>query len=51
VNQQMSPAEMLALELRQFAGEGLKTIVPIVYGQTEEAKQKKEAGSINKFDG
>jgi len=26
---------MLAVELRQFAGEGLKTIVPTLYGQTE----------------
>ena len=36
---------MLAFELRQFAGEGLKTIVPTVYGQTEEARQKKVAGT------
>jgi hypothetical protein len=35
LNQQMDPAEMLALELRQYVGEGLKTIVPMVYGQTE----------------
>ena len=45
LNQQMDPAEMLALELRQFAGEGLKTIVPTVYGQTEEARQRKETGA------
>jgi hypothetical protein len=45
LNRQMDPAEMLALELRQFAGEGLKTIVPMVYGQTEEAQQKKAAGT------
>lgn len=38
LNKQMNRAEMLALELRQFVGEGLRTIVPIVYGQTEEAK-------------
>jgi len=44
LNQQMDPAEMLALELRQFAGEGLTTIVPMVYGNTEEAQQKKAAG-------
>jgi hypothetical protein len=44
LNQQMDPAEMLALELRQFAGEGLKTIVPTVYGQTEEALQRKALG-------
>jgi hypothetical protein len=44
LNKQMTPAEVLALELRQFQGEGLKTIVPVVYGQTEEAKGKKGAG-------
>ena len=48
LNQQMDPAEMLALELRQFAGEGLKTIVPIVYGQTEEALQKKSATAVKR---
>lgn len=49
LNQQMNPAEMLALELRQFAGEGLKTIVPMVYGQTEEAQQRKSVGASNKW--
>jgi hypothetical protein len=49
LNQQMSPAEILALELRQFVGEGIKTIVPMVYGQTEKAKQKKEGTIISKW--
>jgi hypothetical protein len=44
LNRQMSPAEVLALELRQFQGEGLKTIVPVLYGQTEEAQSRKEIG-------
>jgi hypothetical protein len=44
LNKQMDPAEVLALELRQFEGEGLKTLVPMVYGQTEEAQQRKSAG-------
>src|ERR1700686_2820386 len=43
LNEQMDPAEVLALELRQYEGEGLKTLVPMVYGQTEEAQQKKSA--------
>jgi hypothetical protein len=34
LNTQMNPAEVLALELQQFEGQGLKTIVPVVYGQT-----------------
>ena len=41
LNHQMSPAEVLAVELRQFEGEGLKTLVPTVYGRTEEATQRK----------
>jgi hypothetical protein len=41
LNEQMDPAEVLALELRQFQGEGLRTIVPMLYGQTEGAQQKK----------
>lgn len=45
LNEQMDPAEMLALELRHFAGDGLKTIVPTVYGQTEDARQRKETGA------
>ncbi|MDR7038799.1 hypothetical protein J2X36_003570 [Methylobacterium sp. BE186] len=43
LNIQMNPAEVLALELRQFAGEGLRTIVPVVFGQTREAASRKEA--------
>jgi hypothetical protein len=44
LNQQMDPAEVLALELRQFAGRNLKTIVPTVYGKTEGAQRKKVVG-------
>ncbi|MCP4624898.1 MAG: hypothetical protein GY850_15440 [bacterium] len=43
LNQQMDPAEVLALEIRQFLGEGLKTLVPRVIGQTQEARDKKAA--------
>jgi hypothetical protein len=38
LNEQMDPAEVLAIELRQFASKGLKTIVPTVYGQTKTVK-------------
>jgi hypothetical protein len=41
LNTQMDPAEVLALELRQYEGEGLKTLVPIIYGKTEEAQTRK----------
>jgi hypothetical protein len=37
LNFQMDPAEVLAVELRQFAGEGIQTLVPMVYGQTQAA--------------
>lgn len=40
----MNPAEVLALKLQQFEGQGLKTIVPVVYGQTEGARVIKGSG-------
>lgn len=44
LNQQMDPAQVLAVEIRQYVGQGLKTLVPRVIGQTAEAQQKKGAG-------
>ncbi len=41
LNTQMNPAEVLAVEIKQFTGQGLKTLVPRVLGQTAEAQQKK----------
>jgi hypothetical protein len=41
LNSQMDPAEVLAIEVKQFVGENLKTLVPRVVGQTETARQKK----------
>lgn len=43
LNRQMQPAEVLAIELRQYEGQGLKTLVPIVLGQTQDSAQKKAA--------
>jgi hypothetical protein len=37
----MDRTEVLALELRQYEGQGLKTLVPFIYGQTQEARQAK----------
>jgi len=42
LNKQMDPAEVLGLELRQFEGRGLRTLVPLVIGQTQEAVQKRK---------
>src|SRR6266446_6527087 len=50
LNEQMDPAEVLALELRQFQGEGLRTIVPMLYGQTEKAQQKNPGEPARQWD-
>lgn len=52
LNRQMDPAIVLAVEVRQFLGEGLKTYVPRVMGHTIEAAQRKgsrksESGTWN----
>ena len=44
LNKQMDPAEVLAVELRQYVGQGIRTLVPQVLGQTVEAQQKKASG-------
>lgn len=41
LNEQMDPAEVLAVEVKQFVGHGRKTLVPRVVGQTAEAQRKK----------
>ena len=41
LNEQMSPAEVLAIEIKQYAGLGLKTLVPKIIGQTVEAQRAK----------
>jgi len=38
LNGQMDPAEVLAVEIRQYAGKGLKALVSRVFGQTAKAK-------------
>jgi hypothetical protein len=41
LNEQMDPAEVLAVEVKRFVGDGVATLVPRVVGQTETALQKK----------
>ena len=41
LNEQMRSAEVLAVEIRQYAGQGMRTLVPRVYGQTTTAEQAK----------
>jgi hypothetical protein len=43
LNEQMDPAEVLAIEIKQFSGSGLKTLVPRIFGQTSEAQSRKQA--------
>ena len=41
LNVQMDPAEVFVVELKQYVGEGLKTLVPRLVGQTAEAQMRK----------
>ena len=41
LNAQMSPADVLAVEIKQYVGEGLQTLVPRIIGQTAEAQARK----------
>lgn len=43
LNEQMDPAEVIAVEIRQFEGPGLRTLVPRVYGVTAESESRKAA--------
>ena len=44
LNQQMSPAEVIAIEIRQYTGGDEQMLVPRVIGQTAEALQKTGRG-------
>jgi hypothetical protein len=46
LNQQMDPAEVLAIEIKQYTGTGGSTLVPTVVGQTAQAQQRK-AGPLS----
>jgi hypothetical protein len=43
----MNPAEVLTLELQQFEDQGLKTIVPVVYGGDLAAWMERNADEID----
>jgi hypothetical protein len=45
LNLQMNPAEVLAVEIKQYIGQGLRSLVPRVIGQTAEAQQIKSGGT------
>ena len=50
LNRQMDPAEVLAVEIPQFIGQGLRCLVPRVIGQTSEIQQKKSGRTSPKWD-
>lgn len=52
LNGQMDPAEVIAIEVKQYVGEGLKTLVPRVIGQTAEVEARKgrRAGGGRRWD-
>ena len=41
LNAQMDPAEVIAVEVPRFVGQGLKTLVPRVYGLTTKSQLKR----------
>ena len=45
LNRFMDPVEVLAVEVKQYVGQGLQTLVPRVIGQTSEAQKKKSGGA------
>lgn len=49
LNEQMFPAEVLAIAIRQYMGQGLQTLVPTLYGQTAKAQGAKASGSGEKW--
>jgi trans-aconitate methyltransferase len=51
LNEQMDPAEVLAVEVRQYVGQGIQPLVRRVVGQTAEAQQRKSSSrQKNKWD-
>jgi len=50
LNEQMNPAEVLAIEIKQYAGGEQKTLVPKVIGSTSKAQKKKSSRQSKKWD-
>ncbi|MFC2079515.1 hypothetical protein ACFLSZ_06015 [Candidatus Bipolaricaulota bacterium] len=45
LNEQMSPADVFALEVKQFVGKGHRTLVPRVIGNTERKRASRSGGT------
>jgi len=50
LNGQMDPAEVIAIEVKQYVGEGVKTLVPRVIGQTAEFEGRKGRRESKQWD-
>jgi len=50
LNTEMDPAEVLAVEVKQFANDTLRTLVPRVIGQTAEAQIRKAGTTGRQWD-
>lgn len=48
LNMQMSPAEVLALEIKQYVGKDQSTLIPRLYGQTSKTQAKKSSSRPSK---
>lgn len=46
LNEQMKPAEVLALEIKQYISESHKTLIPRLYGQSSKLQLKKAGRSL-----
>lgn len=49
LNSQMDPAEVLAVEVRQYAAGGRQVLAPRLIGQTAEARRKKGVGAASRI--
>lgn len=47
LNQQMNPAEVFGIEIKQFKGEGIRSLVPHIVGMTADAEIRKSAGKTS----
>jgi hypothetical protein len=45
LNQQMDPAEILAIEINRYKGEGHTAVVPVLLGNTLESQSRKQGGT------
>lgn len=50
LNEQMNPAEILAVEIKQYVGQDQKTLIPRVFGQTIKTQQKKSRPNKRQWD-